>query len=145
MFNTMFSLTSRHVLSGYSALKVGCVFSDITSCIVWSPCVGLMPYNFLCVEAGCVLSDITSTGDILTTSAMLKLLAAAAATLVPSLLVRHCKRSRKTDWRGDFPSGDGRRDGRWCMGRDGRWFLTLFLLSCFLRCVGIVLYGWCVK
>jgi uncharacterized membrane protein YdjX (TVP38/TMEM64 family) len=50
--------------------------------------IGLMPYNFLCVEAGCLLSDLTSASDIFTLQTTLKLIATALAALVPGMLLR---------------------------------------------------------
>lgn len=49
---------------------------------------GLMPYNFLSVEAGGILTEITSTGDIFTTATTLKLLAAACVAILPTILVK---------------------------------------------------------
>lgn len=49
---------------------------------------GLMPYNFLSVEAGGFLSDITSTGDIFTAATTLKLAAAASVVILPSILLK---------------------------------------------------------
>lgn len=56
---------------------------------------GLMPYNFICVEAGSVLSEITSTGDIFTASTTLKLALAASFAILPSILIKRCRKKEK--------------------------------------------------
>jgi len=59
--------------------------------------VGLMPYNFLCVEAGCLLSELSSASDIFSLGTTLKLTAGAIATLVPGLLLqRYQQRQRQS-------------------------------------------------
>jgi hypothetical protein len=47
-----------------------------------------MPYNFLCVEAGSLLSELTSANSIFTAATMAKMVAAAAATLIPGFLLK---------------------------------------------------------
>lgn len=51
-------------------------------------CAGLMPYNFLCVEAGSLLSELTSADSIFAAATLAKMVAAAAATLIPGLLLK---------------------------------------------------------
>jgi len=79
--------------------SVNIPLSILFSLSIWMWCivvnVGLMPYNFLCVEAGCILSEIRSTSDIFTTATMLKMGAAAAATFVPSLIMKYLKRGEE--------------------------------------------------
>ena len=50
-----------------------------------------MPYNFLCVEAGSVLSELTSADSIFTAQTVAKMVAAAAAALIPSILLKSYK------------------------------------------------------
>ncbi|BFZ15604.1 hypothetical protein BsWGS_18644 [Bradybaena similaris] len=45
--------------------------------------IGLMPYNFVCVQTGSVLSQISSVGDIFTTWTMMKMFAVAVVALLP--------------------------------------------------------------
>jgi hypothetical protein len=54
---------------------------------------GLMPYNFLCVEAGSLLSELTSADSIFTAATLAKMIAAAAATLIPGLLLKSHNRA----------------------------------------------------
>ncbi|ELU10877.1 hypothetical protein CAPTEDRAFT_223354 [Capitella teleta] len=56
--------------------------------------IGLMPYNFICVQTGCILSHVSSISDILTWSTSLKLGGIACAALVPGLLLRKYKHSQ---------------------------------------------------
>ncbi|XP_042201636.1 transmembrane protein 41A isoform X1 [Callorhinchus milii] len=51
--------------------------------------VGLLPYNFICVQAGCILSEISSLDNLLSWSILLKLLGIAFVALVPGALIRH--------------------------------------------------------
>jgi len=52
-----------------------------------------MPYNFLCVEAGSVLSELTSADSIFTAHTVAKMMAAAAAALIPSILLKSYNRT----------------------------------------------------
>uniref|UniRef100_G3MRJ6 VTT domain-containing protein n=2 Tax=Amblyomma TaxID=6942 RepID=G3MRJ6_AMBMU len=56
--------------------------------------IGLMPYNFICVQTGCILSELKSMNDILTWTTMAKMAVIASAALLPSFLV---KRKTKTE------------------------------------------------
>uniref|UniRef100_A0A023FNZ5 Putative conserved plasma membrane protein n=1 Tax=Amblyomma cajennense TaxID=34607 RepID=A0A023FNZ5_AMBCJ len=49
--------------------------------------IGLMPYNFICVQTGCILSELKSMNDILTWTTMAKMAAIASVALLPSLLM----------------------------------------------------------
>ncbi|XP_007233829.2 transmembrane protein 41A-A [Astyanax mexicanus] len=51
--------------------------------------IGLMPYNFVCVQTGSVLSDLTSLDVLFSWSILLKLLLAAGAALLPAAIIRH--------------------------------------------------------
>ncbi|XP_036432377.1 transmembrane protein 41A-A [Colossoma macropomum] len=50
--------------------------------------IGLMPYNFVCVQTGSVLSDLSSLDDLFSWSVLLKLLLAAVAALLPAAVIR---------------------------------------------------------
>ncbi|KAL2081389.1 hypothetical protein ACEWY4_023242 [Coilia grayii] len=56
--------------------------------------IGLMPYNFICVQTGSMLSELTSLDDLLTWGTALQLLAIACVALLPGALIRHCSHSR---------------------------------------------------
>ncbi|CAL1548107.1 unnamed protein product [Lymnaea stagnalis] len=50
--------------------------------------IGLMPYNFICVQTGSVLSQITSVSDIFTVWTLLKMLMVALAALLPGIGIK---------------------------------------------------------
>ncbi|XP_005090571.1 transmembrane protein 41A [Aplysia californica] len=50
--------------------------------------IGLMPYNFICVQTGSVLSEISSVSDVFSTGTMLKMSLAALAALLPGLVIK---------------------------------------------------------
>lgn len=56
--------------------------------------IGLMPYNFMCVQTGSMLSELTSLDDLFTWHAALQLLAIACTALVPGALIRHFSQGR---------------------------------------------------
>lgn len=56
-----------------------------SSCLI----PGLLPYNFVCVQAGCILSEINSLDNLLSWSILVKLLGIAFVALVPGALIRH--------------------------------------------------------
>lgn len=60
----------------------------------FSVLIGLMPYNFVCVQTGSILSEITSVKDVMTTSIMVKFGLVAVAMLLPGLLAKYLKQSR---------------------------------------------------
>ncbi|XP_076089544.1 transmembrane protein 41A-A-like [Mytilus galloprovincialis] len=57
--------------------------------------IGLMPFNFICVQTGGMLSEIKSTDDIFTSGTLIKLGAIAVVALVPGMIVKKMK-DRKT-------------------------------------------------
>ncbi|KAJ8321002.1 hypothetical protein KUTeg_002589 [Tegillarca granosa] len=60
--------------------------------------IGLMPFNFICVQTGCMLSELTSMDNIFSTWTLLKLSAIALTALLPGLIVQRIKHGRlKTD------------------------------------------------
>ncbi|XP_012692661.2 transmembrane protein 41A-A [Clupea harengus] len=56
--------------------------------------IGLMPYNFICVQTGSMLSELTSLDNLFTWSTVLQLLAIACVALVPGALIRRYSQSR---------------------------------------------------
>ncbi|XP_066477145.1 transmembrane protein 41A [Tiliqua scincoides] len=50
--------------------------------------IGLIPYNFICVQTGSILSQITSLDAIFSWSTLLKMLAIAMAALIPGTLIK---------------------------------------------------------
>ncbi|XP_056320693.1 transmembrane protein 41A-A [Danio aesculapii] len=50
--------------------------------------IGLMPYNFICVQTGSMLSQISSLDDLFSWSVVLKLLLTACVALLPGALIR---------------------------------------------------------
>ncbi|KAI4884458.1 hypothetical protein NFI96_003683 [Prochilodus magdalenae] len=56
--------------------------------------IGLMPYNFVCVQTGSVLSELSSLDALFSWSVLLKLLLAACAALLPAAVIRHYSHSR---------------------------------------------------
>lgn len=56
--------------------------------------IGLMPYNFICVQTGSMLSQISSMEDVFTSGTLLKLAAIALVALVPSLIMKKLKNNK---------------------------------------------------
>ncbi|CAG2163033.1 unnamed protein product [Oppiella nova] len=50
--------------------------------------IGLMPYNFICVQTGCLISQLKSLDEVLDTTTVLKLIAIAMVALLPGFLFR---------------------------------------------------------
>ena len=48
--------------------------------------IGLMPYNYVCVQTGVLLSQLTSMSDIFTWSTLLQLTCIACVALVPGIV-----------------------------------------------------------
>ncbi|KAL4217226.1 Transmembrane protein 41A [Mactra antiquata] len=60
--------------------------------------IGLMPYNFICVQTGSVLTEISSLDDVFTRETTFKLIGIALVALLPGLLINKLKEGRlKTD------------------------------------------------
>lgn len=57
----------------------------------FSVLIGLMPYNFICVQTGCVLSSVKSVNDIFTFWILFKLLAVALVALLPGMVIKWWK------------------------------------------------------
>lgn len=57
----------------------------------FSVLIGLMPYNFICVQTGCVLSSIKSVNDIFTFWILFKLLLVALVSVMPGILIKWWK------------------------------------------------------
>lgn len=56
--------------------------------------VGLLPYNFICVQTGVVLSEVSSLDDLVSWERLLQLLAIACMALVPGALIRRFSQRR---------------------------------------------------
>ncbi|XP_077205314.1 transmembrane protein 41A [Paroedura picta] len=50
--------------------------------------IGLMPYNFICVQTGSILSQITSLDAIFSWTTLLKMLAIAMVALIPGTVIK---------------------------------------------------------
>ncbi|KAF7215993.1 transmembrane protein 41A-A [Nothobranchius furzeri] len=50
--------------------------------------IGLLPYNFICVQTGVMLSEVPSLDDLFSWERLLQLLAIACVALLPSALIR---------------------------------------------------------
>ncbi|XP_008326987.1 transmembrane protein 41A-A [Cynoglossus semilaevis] len=51
--------------------------------------IGLLPYNFICVQTGVMLSELSSLDDLFSWQRLLQLLAIACMALLPGALIRH--------------------------------------------------------
>lgn len=56
--------------------------------------IGLLPYNFICVQTGVMLSELTSLDDLFSWDRLLQLLAIACVALLPGALIRRFSQSR---------------------------------------------------
>ncbi|XP_016284945.2 transmembrane protein 41A isoform X2 [Monodelphis domestica] len=56
--------------------------------------IGLIPYNFICVQTGVILSTVTSLDDLFSWATALKLLAIALVALIPGSLIKRFGRTR---------------------------------------------------
>lgn len=56
--------------------------------------VGLMPYNYICVQAGAILSEIESLNDVYKTSTIIQLTGMALVALVPIIFRRRIMAKR---------------------------------------------------
>uniref|UniRef100_A0A4W5LQI2 Transmembrane protein 41aa n=1 Tax=Hucho hucho TaxID=62062 RepID=A0A4W5LQI2_9TELE len=51
--------------------------------------IGLIPYNFICVQTGSMLSEVSSLDDLFSWGKVLQLLGIACVALLPGALIRH--------------------------------------------------------
>ncbi|XP_076018025.1 transmembrane protein 41A-A [Genypterus blacodes] len=51
--------------------------------------IGLLPYNFICVQTGVMLSEVSSLDDLFSWERLLQLLAIACVALLPGAIIRH--------------------------------------------------------
>lgn len=58
--------------------------------------IGLMPYNFICVQTGVILRDLQSMDDIFSFKVLLQLTMVAIAALVPTLMKNKVKKVVKS-------------------------------------------------
>ncbi|KAM8855201.1 transmembrane protein 41A-A [Spinachia spinachia] len=56
--------------------------------------IGLLPYNFICVQAGAMLSEVASLDDLFSCERLLQLLAIACVALLPAALIRQLSHKR---------------------------------------------------
>ncbi|XP_018557882.1 transmembrane protein 41A-A [Lates calcarifer] len=56
--------------------------------------IGLLPYNFICVQTGVMLSEVSSLDDLFSWERLLQLLAIACMALLPGALIRHYSQRR---------------------------------------------------
>ncbi|XP_072253266.1 transmembrane protein 41A-A [Leuresthes tenuis] len=56
--------------------------------------IGLLPYNFICVQTGVMLSEVSSLDDLFSWERLLQLLAIACVALLPGALIRHFSHQR---------------------------------------------------
>ncbi|XP_003962027.1 transmembrane protein 41A-A [Takifugu rubripes] len=56
--------------------------------------IGLLPYNFICVQTGVMLSEVSSLDDLVSWERLLQLLGIACMALVPSALIRRFSQRR---------------------------------------------------
>ncbi|KAF1382467.1 hypothetical protein PFLUV_G00144080 [Perca fluviatilis] len=56
--------------------------------------IGLLPYNFICVQTGVMLSEVASLDDLFSWERLLQLLAIACMALLPGALIRHFSQKR---------------------------------------------------
>lgn len=60
----------------------------------FSVLIGLIPYNFICVQTGSILSTLTSLDALFSWETVLKLLAIALVALVPGTLIKKFSQKR---------------------------------------------------
>ncbi|XP_020861434.1 transmembrane protein 41A [Phascolarctos cinereus] len=76
----------------------------------FSVLIGLIPYNFICVQTGSILSTVTSLDDIFSWGTGLKLLAIALVALVPGALIKHFSQKHLSlDEASGFLRGNGKK------------------------------------
>ncbi|KAM3861946.1 transmembrane protein 41A-A [Diretmus argenteus] len=56
--------------------------------------IGLLPYNFICVQTGAMLSEVSSLDDLFSWERLLQLLAIACVALLPGALIRRYSQNR---------------------------------------------------
>uniref|UniRef100_A0A3Q2QEX0 Transmembrane protein 41aa n=1 Tax=Fundulus heteroclitus TaxID=8078 RepID=A0A3Q2QEX0_FUNHE len=56
--------------------------------------IGLLPYNFICVQTGVMLSEVSSLDDLFSWQRLLQLLAIACVALLPGALIRRLSQRR---------------------------------------------------
>lgn len=56
--------------------------------------LGLLPYNFICVQTGVMLSEVSSLDDLFSWDRLLQLLAIACVALLPGALIRRFSQRR---------------------------------------------------
>ena len=69
------------------------VLSSQCACLSVS-LLGLIPYNFICVQMGAMLSEVSSLDDLFSWARLLQLLSIACVALVPGALIRRYHQHR---------------------------------------------------
>lgn len=81
MFLRMFPFTPNFLIN-LSSPMVGVPFPSFFGSVLF----GLMPYNFVCVQAGLTLESLTSMNDVFTWDTLMKLFFIACGSVGPKLL-----------------------------------------------------------
>ncbi|CAB3982562.1 transmembrane 41A [Paramuricea clavata] len=56
--------------------------------------IGLVPYNYICVQTGCLLSELNSIDELLTINVVIKLVGIATASLIPGIIIKRMNSNR---------------------------------------------------
>ncbi|CAH1249272.1 TMEM41A [Branchiostoma lanceolatum] len=76
------------------------ISSPIVGVPIWqfffSVLIGLMPYNFVCVQTGGILSTIKSIDDVFSAKILMQMLGAAMVALLPGIFLKLYKPKLKT-------------------------------------------------
>jgi len=59
--------------------------------------IGLIPYNFMCVQTGSILSELSSMSDIFTPVVFMKLVVVAVVVALPGVVVKVTRRTNKNE------------------------------------------------
>ncbi|XP_062313431.1 transmembrane protein 41A-A [Osmerus eperlanus] len=70
------------------------IFNIPVTFFFFSVFIGLIPYNFICVQMGAMLSEVSSLDDLFSWARLLQLLAIACVALVPGALIRRYHQHR---------------------------------------------------
>lgn len=67
----------------------------IAKLIIIQTFLGLIPYNFICIQTGAILTSITSIDDMLTWKSLLGLICVAVMAMLPGILMKKYKESKR--------------------------------------------------
>lgn len=104
-----------------------------------SALVGLLPYNFICVQTGVMLSEVSSLDDLVSWARLLQLLAIACMALVPGALIRlFSQRHLKLDVKS--PNGLTEKKVQWSflgisfnLARSPSWCLLIWTVCTLMK------------